>query len=225
MGSNAVSNSLNHGLSRSNVMRSKATKVRLIPAAAMAAFALAAGFYACGTSIGTVASFYCTLGNVVGVSFGLALPALEAIRARRAMYVLRLGHLRETVDIVNVSRRLADQANAALCCGACDRRYFQQTYNRSQIEHAFRLVDQIMPASSARHADEAVVDTRRDLRTFFSLLHGAASDFRDFQTVPERVVASLRTSYGKVARDIEFLERECARLEEKIAARLVARQI
>src|SRR5471032_1372074 len=190
-------------------MRVKATRVRLMPAAGMTAFALVAGFYAYGTSMATVASVYRTLGNVVGVSVGLALPALEAIRARRAMYTLRLERLRETVTLVNVSRRLADQANAALCSGVCDRSYFQRNYNRSQIEHAYRLVDQIEPASLTRHgdeADQAVVDTRRDLRTFFSLLHGAASDFLDFQTVPERVIASLRAAYGNVAHDIDCLE-------------------
>jgi len=206
-------------------MRYKATKVRLMPAAGMTAFALVAGFYAYGTSMGTVASFYSTLGNVVGVSVGLALPALEAIRARRAMYTLRLERLRETVTMVNVSRRLADQANAALCTGVCDCGYFQRTYNRSQIEHAYRLVDQIEPVSSTRHADEAVVDTRRDLRAFFSLLHGAASEFRDFQAVSERVIASLRASYGNVAHDIGCLETECRRLEEKIDSWRVARKV
>jgi hypothetical protein len=140
----------------------------------MTAFALATGFYAYGTSMGTVASLYSTLGNVVGVTVGLALPALEAIRARRAMHMLRLERLRETVTVVNISRKLADQANAALCGGACDSSYFQRTYNRSQIEHAFRLVDRIQPVSSTRLSDDAVVDTRRDLRTFFSLLHSAA---------------------------------------------------
>jgi hypothetical protein len=206
-------------------MRFKATKVRLMPAAGMTAFALTAGFYAYGTSMGTVASFYSTLGNVVGVSVGLALPALEAIRARRAMYMLRLERLRETVTVVNIGRRLADEANAALCSGACDSSYFQRTYNRAQIEHAIRIVDQIEPASSTRHADDAVVDTRRDLRTFFSLLHNAASDFRDFHAVPEPVVARLRTSYGNVARDLDCLETECRRLEEKIDFWHVARKV
>jgi hypothetical protein len=206
-------------------MRVKAMKVPLMPAAGMTAFALVAGFYAYGTSMGTVASFYSTLGNVVGVSVGLALPALQAIRARRAMFVLRLERLRETVTVVNISRRLADQANAALCSGACDNSYFQRTYNRSQIEHAFRLVDQIEPALSTRQADSAVVDTRRDLRTFFSLLHGAAANLRDFQAVPERVIASLRASYGNVAHDIDCLETECRRLEEKIDFWHVARKV
>ena len=206
-------------------MRFKATKVRLMPTAGMTAFALAAGFYAHGTSMGTVASLYSTLGNVVGVSVGLALPALEAIRARRAMYMLRLERLRETVTVVNIGRGLADEANAALCSGACDSSYFQRTYNRSQIEHAIRLVDQIEPASSTRLADDAVVDTRRDLRTFFSLLHSAASDFRDFQAVPEPVVARLRTSYGNVVHDLDCLETECRRLEEKIDFWHLARKV
>jgi hypothetical protein len=197
-------------------MKAEATKVCLMPAAGMTAFALAVGFYAYGTSTGTVASLYSTLGNLVGVSVGLALPALEAIRARRAMYMLRLERLRETVTVINISRGLADEANAALCSGACDCSYFQRTYNYSQIEHAIRLVDQIEPVSSTRHADDAVVDTRRDLRTFFSLLHGAASDFRDCQAVPEGGIASLVTSYGNVAHDIDCLETECRRLKEKI---------
>jgi len=206
-------------------MRAKATGVRLMPAAGMTAFALAAGFYAYGTSTGTVASLYSTLGNIVGVSVGLALPALEAIRARRAMYMLRLERLRETVTVVNIGRGLADQANAALCSGGCDGSYFQRTYNRSRIEHACRLVDQIEPASSTRLADDAVVDTRRDLRTFFSLLHSAASDFRDFQAVPEPVVARLRTLYGNVAHDLDCLETECRRLEEKIDFWHLARKV
>jgi hypothetical protein len=206
-------------------MRVKATKVCLMPAAGMTAFALAAGFYAYGTSMGTIASFYSTLGNVVGVSVGLALPALEAIRARRAMHMLRLERLRETVTVVNNSRRLADQANAALCRDGCDGSYFQTTYNRSQIEHAFLLVDQIEPVSSTRHVDDPVVDARRDLRMFFSILHSAASDFRDFQAVPERVIASLRMSYGNVAHDIDCLETECRRLEEKINFWHVARKV
>ncbi|QIE26889.1 hypothetical protein SBC1_38350 (plasmid) [Caballeronia sp. SBC1] len=206
-------------------MSARATKVRLMPVAGMTAFALLAGFYAYGTSMGTVASFYNTLGNVVGVSVGLALPALEAIRARRAMYTLRLERLRETVTVVNISRRLADQASVALCHGACDGSYFQTTYNRSQIEHAIRLVDQIEPVSSTRRGDDAVVDTRRDLRTFFSALHSAASDFQDFQAVPERVIASLRASYGNVAHDIDCLETECRRLEEKIDFWHVARKV
>jgi hypothetical protein len=206
-------------------MRVKATKVRLMPAAGMTAFALVVGFYAYGTSMATVASVYSTLGNVVGVSVGLALPALEAIRARRTMYMLRLARLRETVTVVNVSRRLADQASAALCRGACDSSYFRTTYNCSQIEHAIRLVDQIEPALSTGHADDAVVDTRRDLRTFFSLLHGAASDFGNCQAVPERVIASLRASYGNVTHDIGCLETECRRLEEKIDFWQVARKV
>jgi hypothetical protein len=205
-------------------MRAKATAVRLMPAAGMTAFALAAGFYAHGTSTGTVASLYSTLGNVVGVSVGLALPALEAIRARRTMYMLRLERMRETVTVVNIGRGLADQANAALCSGERDSSYFQRTYNRSQIEHACRLVDQIEPASSIRPADHAVADTRRDLRTFFSLLHDAASDFRNFQALPEPVVARLRASYGNVAHDLNCLEAECRRLEEKIAFWHVARK-
>ncbi|HEV7832733.1 MAG TPA: hypothetical protein VGP09_05015 [Caballeronia sp.] len=206
-------------------MRVKATKARLMPAAGMTAFALAACFYAYGTSMATVASFYSTLGKVVGVSVGLALPALEAIRARRAMYLLRLERLRETVTVVNIGRGLADEANAALCSGARDSSYFQRTYNRARIEHAIRLVDQIEPVSSTRHADDAVVDTRRDLRTFFSLLHSAASDFRDFQAVPEPVVARLRTSHGNVAHDLDCLETECRRLEEKIDFWHVARKV
>jgi hypothetical protein len=197
-------------------MRAKATKVRLMSAAGMTAFALTAGFYAYGTSMSTVASLYSTMGNIVGVTVGLALPALEAIRARRAMHMLRLERLRETVSVVNISRRLADQANAALCSDACDSSYFQGTYNRSQIEHAFQFVDRIEPSSSKRHADDAVTGTRRDLRTFFSLLHSAASDFSDRQAVPERVIESLRVSYGTVVRDIDCLETECLRLQEKI---------
>src|SRR5471032_1916690 len=197
-------------------MRVKATRVRLMPAAGMTAFALVAGFYAYGTSMATVASVYRTLGNVVGVSVGLALPALEAIRARRAMYMLRLERLRETVTVVNIGRGLADQADAALCSGGCDSSYFQRTYNRSRIEHACRLVDQIEPASSTRRADQAVGDTQRDLRTFFSLLHSVATDFGDFHAVPEAVVARLRTSYGNVAHDLDCLETECRRLEGKI---------
>ncbi|SAL63658.1 hypothetical protein AWB69_07141 [Caballeronia udeis] len=205
-------------------MSVKAAKVSLMPAAGITAFALVAGFYAYGTSTGTVASLYSTLGKVVGVGVGLALPALQAIRARRAMHMLRLERLRETVTVVNISRGLADQANAALCNGACDNSYFQQTYNHSRIEHACRLVDQIEPVSSTRHANDAVVDTRRDLRTFFSLLHSAASDFRDCQAVPERVIGSLRASYGKVAHDIDCLETECRRLQEKIDFWHVARK-
>ncbi len=197
-------------------MSAKATKVRLMPAAGMTVFALVAGFYAYGTSMGTVTSFYSTLGNVIGVSVGLAIPALEAIRARRAMHMLRLERLRETVTVVNISRGLADQANAALCSGAWDNSYFQRTYNRSQIKHPFRLVDQIGPASSTRYEDDAVGDTRRDLRTFFSLLHRAASDSSSCQVVPERVIARLRASYGNVAHDIDCLEPECRRLQEKI---------
>ncbi|MFK4447277.1 hypothetical protein ABH944_007493 [Caballeronia udeis] len=206
-------------------MSIKATKMPLMPAAGMTVFALVAGFYAYGTSTGTVDSLYSTLGNVVGVGVGLALPALQAIRARRAMHMLRLERLRETVTVVNISRGLADQANAALCRGACDNSYFQQTYNRSQIEYACRLVDQIQPVSSTRHANDAVVDTWRDLRTFFSLLHSAASDFRDCQAVPERVIGSLRASYGKVAHDIDCLETECRRLQEKIDFWQVARKV
>lgn len=206
-------------------MRVKATKVRLMSAAGMTAFALAAVFYAYGRSVGTTASLYSTMGNIVGVTVGLALPALEAIRARRAMHMLRLERLRETVNVVNISRRLADQANAALCSDVCDDSYFQRTYNRSQIEHALRLVDQIEPASSKRHADDAVTDTRRDLRTFFSLLHGAASDFGDRQAVPERVIESLRVSYGTVVRDIDRLETECLRLQEQIDCRHAARKV
>ena len=206
-------------------MRAKATGGRLMPAAGMTAFALAAGFYAYGTSTGTVASLYSTLGNIVGVSVGLALPALEVIRARRAMYMLRLERLRETVIVVNIGRELADQANAALCSGACDSSYFERAYNRSRIEHACRLVDQIKLASSTRSADHAVANTRRDLRTFFSLLHFVATDFRDFQAVPEPVVAKLRTSYGNVAHDLDCLETECRRLEEKIDFWHLARKV
>lgn len=206
-------------------MRAKATKVRLMPVAGMTAFALLAGFYAYGTSTGTVASFYRTLGNVVGVSVGLALPALEAIRARRATYTFRLERLRETVTIVNASRRLADQANAALCRGACEESYFQTTYNRAQIEHAIRLVDQIELVLSTRRTDNAVIDTRRDLRAFFSLLHGAASDFQNVQAIPEQVIARLRASYGDVAHDIDCLETECRRLEQKIDFWHVARKV
>jgi hypothetical protein len=206
-------------------MSVSATKVRLMPAAGMTAFALVAGFYAYGTSTGTVASLYNTLGNVVGVSVGLALPALEAIRARRAMHILRLERLREAVTVVNVSRRLADQANAALCGGACDSSYFQMTYNCSQIEHAIRLVDQIEPVTSTRYADDAVVDTRRDLLAFFSLLRRAASDFGNCQAIPEPVVARLRASYGNVVHDIDCLETECRRLEEKIDFWQVARKV
>jgi hypothetical protein len=206
-------------------MKAKATAVRLMPAAGMTAFALAAGFYAYGTSTGTVASLYSTLGNIVGVSVGLALPALEAIRARRAMYMLRLERLRETVTVVNIGRGLADQANAALCSGACDSSYFQRTYNRSQIEHACRLVEQIEPVSSTRRADHAVTDTQRDLRTFFALLHSIATDFGDFQAMPEPVVARLRTSYGNVVHDLDCLETECRRLEGKIDFWHLARKV
>jgi hypothetical protein len=206
-------------------MRAKATGVRLMPAAGVTAFALAAGFYAYGMSTGTVASLYSTLGNIVGVSVGLALPALEAIRATRAMYMLKFERLREAVTVVNIGRELADQANAALCSGVCDSSYFQRTYNRSRIEHACRLVDQIGLASSTRRADHAVVDTRRDLRTFFSFLHRVASEFGDFQAVPEPVVARLRTLYCNVAHDLDCLEIECRRLEEKIDFWHVARKV
>jgi hypothetical protein len=71
----------------------------------------------------------------------------------------------------------------------------------------------------------AVTNTRRDLSTFFSLLHSAASDFGDRRAVPERVIESLRVSYGTMVRDIDCLETECLRLQEQIGCRQAARKV
>ena len=165
--------------------------------------------------MGMGASLYSAIGAIVGVGAGLSLPALEAIRVRRALNLMALSRLREIVDVVNVSRQLADEANAAICSADGPEVYFEEVCNWSQIEHALRNLEGIELGSISKRTNCAVVEARRHVSAFFSLLGVAASEFQQTHEIPAGVVTKLATFYHGLLKNIDSIESECRRLERK----------
>lgn len=165
--------------------------------------------------MGIAASLYSAIGAIVGVGAGLSIPALEAIRVRRALNLMALSRLRVIVDIVNVSRQLADGANAAICGADGPEVYFEEVCNWSQIEHALRNFAGIELCSTTKRTNRAIVEARRHVSTFFSLLRVATSEFQQTHEIPACVVTKLVTSYHDLLKSIDCIESECVRLERK----------
>src|ERR1700733_12955142 len=88
------------------------------------------------------------VGPVAGVLLGIAIPAQEAMRARKAINMALAGRIRETTDAFEAAKGLAQQAVCALSENTEPTQqstqrdaYFAATYNRSRIEHALKRVD------------------------------------------------------------------------------------
>jgi len=168
--------------------------------------------------MGMGASLYCAIGAIIGVGAGLSLPALEAIRVRRALNLMALSRMREIVDVLNVSRRLADEANAAICGADGLEVYFEEVCNWSQIEHALRNIEGIELGSTSRRTNCAVAEARRQVSAFFSLLRVAASEFQQTYEIRACVVTKLATSYHDLLKSIDCIEGECRCLDRKCGA-------
>jgi hypothetical protein len=165
--------------------------------------------------MGMGASLYSAIGAIVGVGAGLSIPALEAIRVRRALNLIALSRQREIVDAVNVSRQLADEANAAICGADGPKVYLEEVCNWSQIEHALRNFDRIELGSTSKRTNCAVVEARRHISAFFSLLRVAAAEFQQTHEIPACVVTKIATSYHDLLKSIDCIESERRRLERK----------
>ena len=85
-----------------------------------------------------------SLGTIAGILLGIAIPAHEALRTRKAIDVVVMESTQETQDAFDAVRILAEQA----VCGLSDDSlqhggYFATTYNRSRIEHALKRVEAV----------------------------------------------------------------------------------
>ncbi|WP_144021419.1 hypothetical protein [Caballeronia sordidicola] len=165
--------------------------------------------------MGMGASLYRAIGAIIGVGTGLSILALEAVRVRRAFNLMALSRLREILDVENVSRDLADEANAAICGIQGPKIYFEQVCNWSKIEHALRNIEEFELGLTSKRTHCAVVEARRHVLAFFSLLRVAASEFRQTQEISACVVNRLSTSFHDLLNSVDYVENECQRQERK----------
>jgi hypothetical protein len=151
------------------------------------------------------------VGAVAGNLLGVATPAQEAIRARKAIGAHLAEHIRETTDAFDVAEALARQALYAISGPARERAYFAATYNRSYLEHILRRVD-AAANNAAKNVPEdatgfvaATAHARASMRDFFdnltaanlttsspcalrSLFDRLASDLRELHTTGDRML-------------------------------------
>ena len=112
------------------------------------------------------------VGAVAGILLGVAIPAQEAIRARKAIGAHLAERIRETTDAFDAAEALARQALSAISGPARERARFAAAYNRSYIEHILRRVDAA--------ANSAVKNVPEDATDFVVAVTHARASMRDF---------------------------------------------
>jgi hypothetical protein len=112
------------------------------------------------------------VGTVAGVLLGVAIPAQEAIRARKAIGALLAERIRETTDAFDAVEVLAQQALSALSGSVRERADFAAAYNRSYVEHMLRRLDAA--------ASNAVKNVPEDATAFVNAAAHARTSMRDF---------------------------------------------
>jgi hypothetical protein len=143
------------------------------------------------------------VGTVAGVLLGIAIPAQEAMRARKAINMALAERIRETTDAFEAAKALAQQAVCALTENTQRDAYFAATYNRSRIEHALKRVDAAAndePGCAAAFVD-AAEHARTSTRNFFDKLN-AASDSLD---IAARSPQTLRFLFDQLTDDLRKL--------------------
>jgi ABC-type transporter Mla subunit MlaD len=112
------------------------------------------------------------VGTVAGILLGVAIPAQEAMRARKAIGAHLAERIREITDAFDVAGALAQQALSALSGPVRERAVFAAGYNRAYIEHLLRRVDVA--------ANNAIKDVPENATAFVSAASHARSSTRDF---------------------------------------------
>jgi hypothetical protein len=143
------------------------------------------------------------VGAVAGILLGVAIPAQEAIRARKAIGALLAEHIRETTDAFDAAETLAQQVMCAISGPARERAYFAAAYNRSYIEHILRRMDAA--------ANSAVKTVPEDATGFIVATARARASMRDFfdnLTAANLTTSSpcaLRSLFDRLASDLREL--------------------
>jgi hypothetical protein len=143
------------------------------------------------------------VGTVAGVLLGIAIPAQEAMRARKAINTALAERIWEATDAFEAAKALAEQAVCALDENAQRDTYFAATYNRSRIEHALKRMDAAAnnePQCAAAFIN-AAEHARTSTRNFFDRLN-AASDGLD---VAARSPQTLRRLFEQLTDDLRCL--------------------
>jgi hypothetical protein len=156
---------------------------------------------------------YNALGTLVGISAGLAIPALAALSAGDAMRQIRRERLQETVNVLNRGLRLARRGVMAICRDGSASHYFQNEYHWSQIQHAFQSVQGIEHAGQGQCVSRAVTAAQRDLRDTSTGVHLGASLHREAQLMAAADVKRLQRSYDEFQGRVAYLECVCASME------------
>jgi hypothetical protein len=157
--------------------------------------------------------FHNALGTLVGISAGLAIPALAALDAGHAMRQIRRERLQKTVNVLNRSLRLARRAVMAICRDGSASLYFQNEYHWSQIQHAFQSVQRIEHAGQGQGVSRAITAAQRDLRDTFTGVHLGASLHREARLMGAVDVKRLQKSYDEFHGRVAYLECVCASME------------
>ncbi|MGV7244532.1 hypothetical protein [Caballeronia sp. M23-90] len=143
------------------------------------------------------------VGAVAGILLGVAIPAQEAIRARKAIGVHLAERIRETTDAFDAAEALAQQAMCAISGPARERASFAASYNRSYLEHILKRVDAA--------ANNAVKDVPEDATGFVAATAHARESLRDFfdnLTATNLTTSSpcaLRSLFDRLASDMREL--------------------
>ncbi len=161
----------------------------------------------------SIRAIYDAAGTIVGGVLGLVVPALAAIRARRLM--LRIDHARldQTVAALKASLQLA-----SICSNACgdtvDTCRVRECYDRAQIAHALRRVEESEPISRHRELNEALSDARRHLNATFDLVHNMAAGSCD-----DKTVTNFKKAYVDFEDRVVLLDEVCQKMEQRLCGK------
>jgi hypothetical protein len=146
------------------------------------------------------------VGTVAGVLLGIAIPAQEAMRARKAINMALAGRIRETTDAFEAAKDLAQQAVCALSENTESTQrdaYFAATYNRSRIEHALKRVD--AAANNAPGCAAALVDAAAHARTSTRNFFNRLNDASDSLDAAARSPQTLHVLFDQMTDDLRKL--------------------
>ncbi|WP_144022101.1 hypothetical protein [Caballeronia sordidicola] len=143
------------------------------------------------------------LGTVAGILLGVAIPAQEAMRARKAIGAHLADRIRETTDAFDAAEALAQEALCAVSGPADERAVFAAAYNRSYVEHILRRADAAaisalknVPKDAAGFV-VATAHARASMREFFNNLTAA--------NLTTASPSALRTLFDQFASDLREL--------------------
>jgi ABC-type transporter Mla subunit MlaD len=143
------------------------------------------------------------MGTFAGILLGVAIPAQEAMRARKAIGAHLAERVHEITDAFDVAGALAQQALSALSGPVRERVHFAAGYNRAYIEHLLRRVDVA--------ANNAVKDVPKDAIAFVNAASHARSSMRDFfdnltaANLTTFLQPALLTLFDRLASDLREL--------------------